>query len=43
MKTKNLLFRISLDDKKQLQELAKANHLSLSSHISFKTLIIKII
>jgi len=38
MKTTNVIFRISEADKKNLQELAKANHLSLSSYIRFKSL-----
>ena len=42
MKVTNVIFRISAEDKKQLQELAKASHLSLSSYIRFKSLNIKI-
>ena len=38
MKTTNVIFRISEVDKKHLQELAKANHLSLSSYIRYKSL-----
>ena len=38
MKTTNVLFRISLDDKKKLQELAKSLHLSVSSYIRMTVL-----
>ena len=38
MKTTNVLFRISLDDKKKLQELAKANNQTMSSFIRFKSI-----
>jgi hypothetical protein len=38
MKVTNVIFRISAEDKKQLQELAKSNHLTMSSYIRMKTL-----
>jgi hypothetical protein len=38
MKTTNLLFRISLDDKRIIQERAKSLHLSVSSYIRMTVL-----
>ena len=38
MKATNVIFRISAEDKKQLQELAKAHYLTVSSYIRYKAL-----
>tara|TARA_R110000782_G_scaffold41855_1_gene95609 strand:+ start:565 stop:693 length:129 start_codon:yes stop_codon:yes gene_type:complete len=38
MKATNVIFRISAEDKKQLQQLAKENHLTVSSYIRMKSL-----
>ena len=38
MKPPHILFRISQEEKKLLQELAKKNHLSMSSYIRYRTL-----
>jgi hypothetical protein len=38
MKSTTILFRLSQEEKKQLQDFAKSNHLTMSSYIRMKTL-----
>ena len=41
MKTTNIIFRLSQEEKIELQKLAKLHHLSMSSYVRMKALTLK--